>query len=485
MEGCAQAHPNCSSERAVIRSSMFLKKRAERACSEEFEKLKARLVAGGDQQDKELYGDLSAPTVSTCSVFTVLTIDAHEGRKAAVVDIRGAFLDAEMTTGIDVHIRLVRTISDMMVELDPEYQGYRDSKGCIIVQLDRTLYGCVESAALCYENLRASMTSLGYERNTYDHCVFNRTDDGVQCTATVHVDDLFISSTSAEMIESLAEGLKMRYGKISRTNGCILNYLGMVFDLSESGKARVTMKGYVEELLASTWVTGGARTPATEGLFEQRENAQPVSEAEEKRFHRAVARLLSFAILTTVVHLATRVARCTKRHDIEKLTRLLRNVNHTKERGVVLYIGDKEVHVSVYIDAAYGVLHAKKSHTGSAVVVGDVGAVHSKYAKQQIVTKSSTEAELVALSDSANQGLHLRMFLLAQGHRMGPVTVYQDNMSCMAMIDRGRHGAERTRHIDLRYYWLKERVDKGEAIIKHLGTKSMYAIMLTKPLQGA
>jgi hypothetical protein len=56
-------------------------------------------------------------------VFTVLTIDAHEGRKAAVVDIRGAFLDAEMTTGIDVHIRLVRTISDMMVELDPEYQG--------------------------------------------------------------------------------------------------------------------------------------------------------------------------------------------------------------------------------------------------------------------------------------------------------------------------------------------------------------------------
>jgi hypothetical protein len=54
---------------AVIRSSMFLKKRAERACSGEFEKLKARLVAGGDQQDKELYGDLSAPTVSTCSLY--------------------------------------------------------------------------------------------------------------------------------------------------------------------------------------------------------------------------------------------------------------------------------------------------------------------------------------------------------------------------------------------------------------------------------
>jgi hypothetical protein len=101
----------------------------------------------------------------------------------------------------------------------------------------------------------------------------------------------------------------------------------------------VTTNGYVEELLASTGVTGGARTPATEGLFKQRENAQPVSEAEQKRFHRAVARLLYFAkrgmpdIFITVAYLATRVTRSTN-HDIEKLTRLLRYVNHTKERGV-------------------------------------------------------------------------------------------------------------------------------------------------------
>jgi hypothetical protein len=66
------------------------------------------------------------------------------------------------------------------------------------------------------------------------------------------------------MIESLTEGLKKRYGEISKTNGTVLNYLGMVFDLSKVGEARVTMKGYVEELLTSTGVTGGARTPATD-----------------------------------------------------------------------------------------------------------------------------------------------------------------------------------------------------------------------------
>ena len=39
----------------------------------------------------------------------------------------------------------------------------------------------------------------------------------------------------------------------------------------------------------------------------------------------------------------------------------------------------------------------------------------------------------------------------------------------MALVERGRSAAERTRHIDIRYFWVKERVDQGEVIIKHLG----------------
>ena len=194
---------------SVIRSSMFLKEKF--FATGEFEKLKARLVAGGDQQDKDLYDDLSAPTVSTSSVFTILSIAAHENRSAAVVDIGGAFLNAEMKTGVDVHMRLDKTISDLMIRLDGKYKRYQDGRGCITVLLDRALYGCVESAALWYENLRDSMSHLGYTANPYDICVFNRTnDEGVQCTATVHVDDLLIVSTDRTMIDQLAEGLRTR-----------------------------------------------------------------------------------------------------------------------------------------------------------------------------------------------------------------------------------------------------------------------------------
>ena len=171
--------------------------------------------------------------------------------------------------------------------------------------------------------------------------------------------------------------------------------------------------------------------------------------------------------------------------NLAKLERLLKYVNETKDRGVVLEAGTKGIVVSVLIDAVYGMHPDGRSHTGSCVVVGMMDAVHSKSAKQQIVTKSSTEAGLVALSDSTNQALHLRHFIIRQGHACGPVTVYQDNMSCMSFIERGRSAAEHTRHMAIKYFWLKERMDQGVARVRHLGTREMYADLLTKPLQGA
>ena len=136
----------------------------------------------------------------------------------------------------------------------------------------------------------------------------------------------------------------------------------------------------------------------------------------------------------------------------------------------MLRIGSN-MEVKTYIDAAYGVhTSSGKSHTGCAVVLGEGGPVYNKSTKQKIVTKSSTEAELVALSDSVSQSIHMRNFLIAQGYAMGPVSVYQDNMSCMAIVKKGGPCSERSRHINIRYFWLCSKVDTGEIVIIHLST---------------
>ena len=82
----------------IFRSSMFLKEKF--LASGEFEELKARLVAGRNQQDCDLYNDLSAPTVATSSVFTLLSIAEHENRTITVIDISWAFLNSDTDTGL-------------------------------------------------------------------------------------------------------------------------------------------------------------------------------------------------------------------------------------------------------------------------------------------------------------------------------------------------------------------------------------------------
>ena len=81
--------------------------------------------------------------------------------------------------------------------------------------------------------------------------------------------------------------------------------------------------------------------------------------------------------------------------------------------------------------------------------------------------------------------IHLRNLIIAQGYDLGPAVIYQDNLSCMALIKRGGPGSERSRHIHIRHFWLSEKVTEGEVELQHLGTDDMFANILTKPVQGA
>jgi hypothetical protein len=111
---------------------------------------------------------------------------------------------------------------------------------------------------------------------------------------------------------------------------------------------------------------------------------------------------------------------------------------------------------------------------------------------QSLVTRSSTEAELVAVSDSVCVGIWARNFLQVQNGpehflREGdipPVILYQDNLSTMRLQEQGRSTSPKTRHIDIRYFFIYDRVINDEVIIKKIGTERMIADIMTKPVQG-
>lgn len=99
-------------------------------------------------------------------------------------------------------------------------------------------------------------------------------------------------SSSLAMITELTDGLKKRCGEVTLKHGPVINYLGMVLDFRHAGEVRMTMGGYIDEVLKSSGVLGTAHTPSTDGLFEVRGT---VTEGVRAWFHRTVAMILYLA----------------------------------------------------------------------------------------------------------------------------------------------------------------------------------------------
>ncbi len=79
----------------------------------------------------------------------------------------------------------------------------------------------------------------------------------------------------------------------------------------------------------------------------------------------------------------------------------------------------------------------------------------------------------------------MRNFLIEIGYSLDAATVFQDNQSTMKLIERGRPASERTRHVAIRFFFIKDRVDSKEIKMEYCPTSDMVADILTKPLQGA
>ena len=487
-----------SVRRAVIRSSMFLKQKFD--AEGNHDKLKSRLVAGGHMQDKTLYEDLSSPTAALMSVLLVCAIAAYEHRKTATVDIGGAYLNADMMTGITVHMMLDKRMSEMLLMIDDTYKKFLTSKGELCVRLDKALYGCVESALLWHKHLTATLLEMGFIQNPIDPCLYNMIDsDGLQCTAVAHVDDLLITCKNEDTIQLVLDHLKDKYKTTSESRGTRHSYLGMTVDFGVEGECSVGMTGYEGFMLEGYDYQKKHPTPAAEDLFDVDETSGELDEDERKYFHTYVAKLLYLAkrtrpeCLVATSFLCTRVTRSTKQ-DKMKLDRVMGYLRRTPNQTIVFRPGHLGIMPRQYVDASYGVHMDGKSHTGACIIIGDTGAVFNKSSKQSIVTKSSTEAELVAGSDALNQLLHARELVKhqdkLQSYEVGkelylaPSPFYQDNKSTIELIKTGRAKHEKSRHINIRHFWIHGKVLDKSIVIEYMPTKMMIANVLTKSLQG-
>jgi hypothetical protein len=478
-------------KRRALNYLMYLK---QKRCG----RIKARGCADGRKQ--RLYkskDETSSPTVSTEAVFLTSVIEAQERRKVMTIDIPGAFMQADIDELI--HVRLEGPMAELLTRVDPDkYRTYmceEHGKQVLYVKLEKALYGTLQAAILFWENLTGYLIGeLGFTLNPYDSCVANKVIDGDQCTIIWHVDDLKLSHTKQHVLENIAAALNSKYGKedpLVIHRGTVHDYLGMTIDYSEDGKVKFMMTDYVDGILdeAPDDMDGIAVTPAASNLFTVRDNVDKLDDDRSETFHRFTAKLLYLCkrarpdLQPTVAFLTTRVAQ-PDTDDWNKLTRAIRYLRDSKSLYLTLE-ADDGIDIKWWIDASFAMHPDMRSHTGGALSFGK-GSIYSMSRKQRINTKSSTEAELVGVDDGMPIVIWTRNFITAQGYKIRDNVVYQDNQSTMLLAKNGRASSgRRTRHIDIRYFFVTDRIKRGELRIEYCPTGDMVADFFTKPLQGS
>ena len=102
--------------------------------------------------------------------------------------------------------------------------------------------------------------------------------------------------------------------------------------------------------------------------------------------------------------------------------------------------------------------------------------------KQSLIALSSTESEYIALSECVREVLWFRSFLGELGHsQVGPTPLFQDNRSCMK-IANDPSVSDRTKHIDIRHHFIRERIELEQVKLIYVPTTHMVADILTKPI---
>ena len=168
----------------------------------------------------------------------------------------------------------------------------------------------------------------------------------------------------------------------------------------------------------------------------------------------------------------------------DKLKRVIQFLYGTIKDNRIIGFNDL-ASLLTYVDASYAVHNNMRSHTGGMMTFGK-GIIHGKASKQKLNVKSSTEAEVVGMSDYLPFSLWMANFLDAQGYKLLNNIVLQDNMSAMKMEKNGRLSCTgNLRHIDIRFFFTKDRCNKKEISIEHCPTEEMLSDFYTKPQQGS
>ena len=392
-----------------------------------------------------------------------------------VLDVKGAYLKSNIRKDID---------EKLFVRLP----------NGVIVRLTKYLYGLKQAGYEWEKNITGCLVDLGYQQSATDPLVFSKWS-GKECIIMcIHVDDFYVVSSTESMLKKLYGELTRKYGDVSIKDGDLLAYLGVKICIDSSSRIITLSQPVYAKKLVDTYL------PEDNGQRSKRQYRTPMAVIEVNKPGDEVAfdqtkylemvgglNYLSQYTRPDIMYAVSVCAQqCSKptAGDVRRIMRLLKYIRDTVEVGLRFHPG--EIKLSCYVDASYNAYKDGKGHYGYSFALGHRdGAFFAKSKKFSLTVLSSTEAEYVALCEATRESVWLRRLLCDIGFvQDGPSRVWQDNMSTIAMVN-GHRQFQASKHINPKFHYTGEAVERKEIDIAHKSTDMMVADILTKALSAS
>ena len=435
------------------------------------EKFKARLVAKGFKQKEDIdFFDTFSPVTKVTSIRLLIAIAAIHNLMIHQMDVKTAFLNGDLEEEI------------YMDQPEGFTMPGNEHKVC---KLLKSLYGLKQAPRQWHEKFDQCLLSNGFKTNESDKCIYYKTFDDAHVIICLYVDDLLIFGPNMDIINAAKMLLKNNFDMKDLGEANVI--LGMKISRTSNG-IFVDQSHYIEKILKkyNYFDCKPASIP-----FDSNVHLFPTKDENDiynQKEYASIIGSLRYATDCTRLDIAYAVgvlARFTSKPNFEHwnaMTQLMRYLKRTMHYDL-LYQRYPAV-LEGYSDASWNTLSGDSlSTTGYVFTIGG-GAISWKSKKQQIIAKSTMEAELIALSSASEETGWLRDLLseIPMWEKpISPVLIHCDSTATIGRVHNkyynGKSRSIRRKHCAVRSY-----INNGTINVDYISTNDNIADPLTKAL---
>lgn len=440
--------------------------KVKRNTDNSIERFKARLVGRGFTQEYGIdYEETFSPVVRFNSIRTLLAIAAQQQLTIKQFDVKTAFLYGELDE--DVYMK--------------QPIGFDDKTGRVC-KLRKSLYG-LKQASRCWNiKFKAFIEKFGFSVCDSDPCVFISIKDDDIAILAIYVDDGIVIGNSEEIIDSVISHLQREFEVKTIKLGC---FLGIEIQHLPNGSIFVNQEAYARKVLEKFSMSecNALAIPADPNqVLEKFDNCEQVNYP----YRQLVGSLMYLAIGTRpdIAYAVSNVSRYLEKPTqvhVNAAKRILRYIKGTIRHGI-LYNCHSEHRIVGYSDADFaGDIQTRRSTSGFALLIAN-GAVSWGSQLQRSVSISTMESEYVSASEATRELIWLDRLAneLVQDQFEVPI-LYVDNQSAIRLA-KNPINHKRSKHIDVKYHFIREKVNEGMITLEDIRSEEQIADVLTKAI---